>query len=158
METDLSGGRRHEVEASRLTLGDVVILSPGDKIPAILSIGVTNMARRKAIIRTLPSVETLGSVSVICSDKTGALTRNEMTVMEVVTKDSAEMVLADEPLLSGYFIWRIFLVSVLFNIRPSVRSRAWAIHEPVSASRARMLSITRSGGAEASMMWWAASR
>ena len=60
-------------------------------LPAILSIilaiGVQNMAKRKAIIRTLPSVETLGSVSVICSDKTGTLTKNEMTVQTVVTRD-----------------------------------------------------------------------
>jgi len=60
-------------------------------LPAILSIilaiGVQNMAKRKAIIRTLPSVETLGSVSVICSDKTGTLTKNEMTVKNVVTRD-----------------------------------------------------------------------
>ena len=58
-------------------------------LPAILSIamaiGVQRMAGRHAIIRRLPAVETLGSVSVICSDKTGTLTRNEMTVRRVVT-------------------------------------------------------------------------
>ncbi|WP_028298257.1 cation-transporting P-type ATPase [Olivibacter sitiensis] len=65
-------------------------------LPAILSIilavGVQNMARRNAIIRNLPSVETLGSVSVICSDKTGTLTKNEMTVQHLVVNDIDYMV------------------------------------------------------------------
>ncbi|MDO9636543.1 MAG: HAD-IC family P-type ATPase, partial [Thiobacillus sp.] len=60
-------------------------------LPAImtitLAIGVTRMAHRHAIIRRLPAVETLGAVSVICSDKTGTLTRNEMTVQTIIDAD-----------------------------------------------------------------------
>jgi Ca2+-transporting ATPase len=54
-------------------------------VTAVLSMGVQRMARRQAIVRHLSAVETLGSASVIASDKTGTLTRNEMTVREVVT-------------------------------------------------------------------------
>ncbi|MFR3685815.1 MAG: HAD-IC family P-type ATPase [Enterococcus sp.] len=53
----------------------------------ILSMGVKEMADENAIIKGMPAVETLGSMTVICSDKTGTLTKNEMTVQEVVTED-----------------------------------------------------------------------
>ncbi len=80
-----------------LLLGvSLAVAAVPEGLPAILSVvlalGVQRMARRNAVVKKLSSVETLGSASVICSDKTGTLTRSEMTIERVVTASGGSRV------------------------------------------------------------------
>jgi magnesium-transporting ATPase (P-type) len=86
------------VELFQAVVGIAVSLIP-EGLPALititLAIGVQRMAQRNAIIRRLPAVETLGSVSRICSDKTGTLTLMEMMVVSAVSAESAYQITGD---------------------------------------------------------------
>ena len=82
-------------------------------VTIVLALGVQRMIKRRAVVRKLPAVETLGAVSVICSDKTGTLTQNKMTVTKVFANGT--YVAMDSSLLRGPKYSRFFEAMALCN-------------------------------------------
>ncbi|MCC7537927.1 MAG: HAD-IC family P-type ATPase [Deltaproteobacteria bacterium] len=124
-------------------------------LPAVitiaLAIGVQRMARRHAIVRRLSAVETLGSTSVICSDKTGTLTRNEMTVQALWTPEGGERALegvgwtpegrlvarSGEPIEPGHDVRELLQAGLLANdasLEKDGDGRWRAIGDPTEAA------------------------
>lgn len=91
-----------------MTAVSLAVAAIPEGLPAIvtitLAIGVQKMIKKNAIIRKLPAVETLGSASVICSDKTGTLTQNKMTVVKLFLNDKVIDVKEYKENLDGYFL------------------------------------------------------
>jgi P-type Ca2+ transporter type 2C len=112
----LPPGDAPETESVLLTAVSIAVAVVPEGLPAVvtvaLALGAQRMLRRKALIRKLPAVETLGSVTTICSDKTGTLTENKMTVRIVDVKDNTAAL--DEVLQKG----RMYLVKTADSSTP----------------------------------------
>ncbi|MBN1923642.1 MAG: calcium-translocating P-type ATPase, SERCA-type [Nanoarchaeota archaeon] len=100
----------HEVSEMFLTSVSLAVAAVPEGLPAVitvtLAIGMQRMAKKNAVVRKLSAVQTLGNVTVICSDKTGTLTKNEMTVTKIFDGDKEYEVTG-----SGYEVKGEFLIN-----------------------------------------------
>ncbi|MDR2036451.1 MAG: calcium-translocating P-type ATPase, PMCA-type [Bacteroidales bacterium] len=91
----------------------------------VLAVGVQRLVKKHAIVRTLPSVETLGSTSVICSDKTGTLTQNKMTVVKLYAGDNAIDVSPGTSSLDKKYEWMLQAFILANDAKMSREGKTW---------------------------------